>query len=47
MERGKLPDKSGCIRFKFQNLKIWAVRGEMEYKGHRLWEGADMENEGM
>lgn len=43
----KLPDKSGCIRFKFQNLKIWAVRGEMEYKGHRLWEGADMENEGM
>ena len=43
----KLPDKSGCIRFKFKNLKIWAVRGEMEYKGHRLWEGADMENEGM
>ena len=43
----KLPDKSGCIRFQFKNLKIWAVRGELEYKGHRLWEGADMENEGM
>ena len=47
MERKKLPDKSGCIRFQFKNLKIWAVRGELEYKGHRLWEGADMENEGM
>lgn len=46
-EGKKLPDKSGCIRFQFKNLKIWAVRGELEYKGHRLWEGADMENEGM
>lgn len=40
-----LPDMAGCLRFCFRNLKIWAVRGELEYKGHRLWEGADMENE--
>ena len=43
----KHPDKSGQIRIQLKNLKIWAVRGELEYKGHRLWEGADMENEGM
>lgn len=42
-----LPGGTGCIRLKFENLKIWALRGELEYKGHRLWEGADMENEGM
>ena len=47
MERGKTSRQKWMHRFKFKNLKIWAVRGEMEYKGHRLWEGADMENEGM
>lgn len=46
-KENKIPKKSGCIRFEFTNLKIWAIRGAMEYKGHRLWEGADMENEGM
>lgn len=45
--QNRLPDIAGCIRLKFKNLKIWAIRGELEYKGHRLWEGADMENEGM
>ena len=41
-----LAGTSGCIKLKFKNLKIWAVRGDICLDGHRLWEGADMENEG-
>lgn len=41
-----LAGTTGCIKLKFRNLKIWAVRGDICSDGHRLWEGADMENEG-
>lgn len=41
-----LAGTSGCIKLKFKNLKIWAVQGDICLDGHRLWEGADMENEG-
>ena len=41
-----LSGTSGCIKFRFKNLKIWAVEGDICLDGHRLWEGADMENEG-
>lgn len=41
-----LSQKKGCMRIKFSNLKIWAVQGGFELCGHRLWEGADLENEG-
>lgn len=43
---GSLAGTSGCIKLKFKNLKIWAMRGDICLDGHRLWEGADMENEG-
>ncbi len=42
-----LAGTAGCIKLKFRNLKIWAVRGDICLDGHRLWEGADMENEGL
>ena len=41
----KLKGSQGCIKFRFKNMKIWAVRGDLCLDGHRLWEGADMENE--
>lgn len=41
-----LPAKKCCMRIKSSNLQIWAVRGDFELSGHRLWEGADLENEG-
>lgn len=41
-----LAGTSGCIKLKFKNLKIWAVQGDICLDGHRLWDGADMENEG-
>lgn len=44
-EREYLPAERGCIRLEFENLKIWAVRGTFRLYGHRLWEGADLENE--
>lgn len=40
-----LPGK-GCMRIKAVNLQIWAVQGDFVLSGHRLWEGADLENEG-
>ncbi|MDO5135636.1 MAG: hypothetical protein Q4D55_06240 [Eubacteriales bacterium] len=40
------PVERGCIRLRTKNMKIWAVRGEFHLFGHRLWEGADPENEG-
>ena len=44
MER--LDGEKGCMKLKLKNLKVWAVRGDICLDGHRLWEGADMENEG-
>lgn len=44
MER--LDGEKGCMKLKLKNLKVWAVRGDICLDGHRLWEGADIENEG-
>lgn len=42
----ELPVKRGCICLRTKNMKIWAVKGDFCLFGHRLWEGADPENEG-
>jgi hypothetical protein len=41
-----LTGESGCLKIRFTNLKVWAIQGDICLDGHRLWEGADIDNEG-
>ena len=36
----ELAGATGCARFEFENLRLWAISG-VELGQHRLWEGAD------
>ncbi len=36
----ELKDQKVCIKLRTENVKLWAVRGDLAMKEHRLWEGA-------
>lgn len=38
----ELNGRSGCLKLRFKNLILFALRGEISIDGHRLWEGADI-----